>query len=83
MLEGTIGVPLFSSLPLKSRGQLIESEVGPHEDKELNKAPGSASVLSQGTSGFCLPTMDFSSLFTPAVGSSKVAGDYPWGSFTR
>lgn len=54
---------LFSSLPLKSRGQLIESEVDPHQNRELNKTPGSASLLSQETSGYYLPTMDFSSLF--------------------
>jgi len=71
------------SLPLKSGRQVIESEVDPHEDRELSNAPGSGSVLSQGTSGFYLPTMDFSFLFTPAVGSSNVAGDYSWNSFPR
>lgn len=63
---------LFSSahhdcLKAPERGPLFTSlqgppEVDPHEDRELNKAPVSAPALSEGTAGFYLPIMEFSSL---------------------
>lgn len=82
MLEGTRSgdhcSPLF-------RGQLTGPEVDPHEDRELNKAPVSAPVLSEGTAGFYLPTMDFSPLsFSYQLWeAAKWFVYYTWVSFTR